>query len=132
MFCTKCGLENEDSAKFCADCGNPLVKNYVNEQQSNQMNKGNPTLVNNYKKIIVDENSFSLKNSRLGIFTLSSNIDTSNVKITDYQNEYSQLGGFLALIVYGGIISLILSFIAFMLCLIFSEEGLLPIASHGL
>lgn len=24
MFCTKCGAKNDDSAKFCVECGNPL------------------------------------------------------------------------------------------------------------
>lgn len=26
IFCTKCGKQNSDSAKFCTNCGNPLVK----------------------------------------------------------------------------------------------------------
>lgn len=36
MFCRKCGTENNDSAKFCRNCGEPILKN---TQKSNKPEK---------------------------------------------------------------------------------------------
>lgn len=156
MFCTKCGARNEDEAKFCAKCGNSLFKNIVNDSQhknnmssnynqKNNINSSKPDTLdkvsqavdnisdnvtnsfNKHKQIIVDENNFRYENSGLSLFTLSNNIDTSNVQRQAYNNQYSQLGGFLAFIFYGSLVSMALVCLGVVVNMLFSGAGLFKI-----
>lgn len=49
MFCTKCGTENLDNAKFCKSCGTPLVQKEAIQsegmQAGNQQPVGQPAVV---------------------------------------------------------------------------------------
>lgn len=150
MFCTKCGTQNEDEAKFCANCGNTLNNKNTNNDQNTENNRNNSrqedTLdrfsnaidnisssvtnsFNNHKQIEVNESNFRYENSGIKMLTLSSDIDTSNVQQKDYANHYSQLGGFLAFIYYGGLISMALVCLGVIANILFSGAGLFKIIS---
>ena len=46
MFCSKCGSENQDSAKFCTKCGNQLT---LVESTKNEKTKSSQGRLNQYK-----------------------------------------------------------------------------------
>ena len=46
MFCSKCGYENNDSAKFCTKCGNQLT---LVESITNEKTKSTQGRLNQYK-----------------------------------------------------------------------------------
>ena len=39
MFCSKCGTQNDDSAKFCSKCGAQLNQSSDNEAQAELTNE---------------------------------------------------------------------------------------------
>ncbi len=46
MFCSKCGSNNNDSAKFCTKCGNPLT---LVESKKDEKTKSSQGRLNQYK-----------------------------------------------------------------------------------
>lgn len=65
----------------------------------------------NQKRIIIESSNFNYESSGIKPLTFSENIDTSHVKKDENKHSYTQLGGFLAFLVYGGFAGLIISMI---------------------
>ena len=51
MFCSKCGAQNSDSAKFCTTCGNQLsfAESTINESTKNEAANSSQGRLNQYK-----------------------------------------------------------------------------------
>lgn len=50
IFCTKCGKENEATSTFCSNCGNPLKKLGVDENNYKSINFGNFNINNDFSE----------------------------------------------------------------------------------
>ena len=55
MFCSKCGSENDDSAKFCTTCGNQLT---LDESIKNEKTKSSQGRLNQYKSAKIDNENY--------------------------------------------------------------------------
>jgi hypothetical protein len=94
MFCRKCGVENDDKAKFCKKCGAPLSVDSTNSSQKKQVSMKKTSTSNNNKNIIIICLTVIICVGLIGgslafmHFNKNSNADTSNLNnSTNNTNE---------------------------------------------
>ena len=134
MFCPKCGNKVKDSAKFCNACGTVISvsnssssnktetsqarSNYVSANNSSfdrtvdswskKIENATSNLSDKFKRNSKNNESSKILFDKVDIFTNSRDIDLSGIKREARNHPYSNLGGFLAFIVYGGYVSCVL------------------------
>ena len=94
MICKKCNFQNEETAKFCKNCGTELT-NFKSATIFSQKNKN----VNSSKKVM--RNGFGITGFVISLFALLSFIAFLIVIIQDFYSSFSsQEGEFVGAIVF--------------------------------
>lgn len=71
MFCSKCGAQNDDSAKFCEKCGEKLVVEDIKKKKEKPVEAANTTEAKVETKVVVVKKNQSIDNNSLGIIGLT-------------------------------------------------------------
>lgn len=94
MYCSNCGTELTDDAKFCASCGSPVTAHEVPANAGAQPDKSNKVYYDDQSGIIVDSKVYNQNGSIYPINQISSVEILKNPIITQQAVLLYGLGAF--------------------------------------
>ena len=94
MFCSKCGAQHSDNARFCGKCGNPVTENSNNQQGNYQpQSESNQLGMTFYKILVYLGLPFGiLSNFVLAIQYLTGNIYANSMSTILPMDEFYEYG----------------------------------------